>query len=242
MKLKPSEKRLLIGMGCVLFLFLNYFLWELFNSEQIKVSRSQSKLNAEIDTLRSLQAKVPMARQYEEALAMHLKSYPSLNFRDTYLTKFVADNATKYNLKLSKDVPLPTDAGAEGATVYFIKSGFRAEVSGDYQNVMEFIYALQEPSSFHYVNKLTIGTVPSGKADGEMVVNCNFEIQKWWHPDSEQLLAEAEAISTSNTPAPTSSPEIEQKPAPTVEPTVKSSPASPASPVSSTGPRTSKSK
>lgn len=223
MKLKPSEKRLLIFLGIAFFLVGNFFLWSLLNEENQKVGLAKAKLEKEFSRLNALKSQIPAARERQEALAKYLKRYDSNDTRDTYLVTFVQNGVDQFGLKLAKNNPLPGEADEN-----FIKSGYHAEVTGDYKRVFEFIHTLQAPTEFRFVKNLTLSSRKSDAGDGASDVVCDFVIQKWWHPDSDALLAEepsasaapAPAVSTANetsaSPAVASTPG-EQKPAAAVE-------------------------
>ena len=231
MVLKPSEKRLLIVFGVAIFLIGNIAAWSILQEKEIKVSLDQTKLEKELKRLQALQSQVPVAREYQAAMQKYLTRYDSLDTRDTYLGTFIQNGVDSLGLKLAKNAPLATDSGDGGKEVQFIKSGYQAEVSGDWKKVLEFVHTLQEPTEFRYVKSLNLTVRKSEIQDGESELVCNFVLQKWWHPESDTLLAEkaeasgepapakaAEApkpaASTAATPAPA---ETERKPDPVVE-------------------------
>ena len=91
---------------------------------------------------------------------------------------------------------------------------------------------LQEPTEFRYVKTMTLSTRKNDASDGSSDLVCDFTLQKWWHPMSDDFLADQEAQAptepAANTPeaapaAPVASApaadkpkETEQNPSPTV--------------------------
>ncbi len=239
LKLKQSEKRLLSAFGIAIFLIANFAAFTYWQEKEMKTANKKTALSKELKHLESLKAQVPQATEYQDTLALYLKRYDSLDTRDTYLTTFVQNLAeAKLGLKLAKNAPLAGEQPDPEKMAKFIISAYRAEVSGDWKKVLEFIYLLQEPTEFRYVKTMTLSTRKNEANDGESDLVCDFTIQKWWHPESDILLAEqAEAAgtpapATANPPAAPAAPaapateaaaaspdkpkETEQNPVPTV--------------------------
>lgn len=206
-ELKPSEKRLLIGMGTVLFLAANFFAWSFLNEKEIKVSGEEQKLRADLATNRALAAQLPLAQKREALLAKVVKAYPNITMRDTYLADFVKENADALGLKLSKQVPTRLEGLDKDEDQTFIKSGYTAEVSGDRKAVIEFIHRLHHPSEARLVKSLNLSVRKGDAQDGQSELACNFEIQKWWNAASEKDRPEAAEAP----PEVTSNPATEQK-------------------------------
>ncbi len=201
MTLKPSEKRLLTAFGIVVFLIVNFAAFTFWQEKEVKVVSKKASLTKELKRLEGLKSKVPIAREYEAALAQYLKRYDSLDTRDTYLTTFVQTAVDKLGLKLAKNAPLAGEQPNPDQPAKFIKSAYRAEVSGDWKKVLEFIYGLQEPTEFRYVKSLVLSTRKNEANDGVSDLVCDFTLQKWWNPQSDELLAEAAAAAAEPAPA-----------------------------------------
>jgi hypothetical protein len=219
MTLKPSEKRLLTAFGIVVFLIINFAAFTFWQEKEVKVASKKTSLTKELKRLEGLKSKVPIAREYEAALAQYLKRYDSLDTRDTYLTTFVQTAVDKLGLKLAKNAPLAGEQPSPDQPAKFIKSAYRAEVSGEWKKVLEFIYGLQEPTEFRYVKSLVLSTRKNEANDGVSDLVCDFTLQKWWNPQSDELLAEAaEAAGVELAPAaePAAPKESEQKSPPAV--------------------------
>jgi hypothetical protein len=224
MALKPSEKRLLSIFGGALFLIANVAAYTLYQSSSTKADLDQKKLQAEVKRLQALQSQVPTAVSYREAIAQHLTRYDSLDSRDTYLGTFIQNAVDRLDLRIAKNAPLATDVGTPEQPVNFIKSGYQAEVTGPWDKVLEFIHGLQEPTEFRYVKSMTISVRKSEAQDGDSELVCQFVLQKWWHPDSELLLAEKAEAAANVVATPTTTPEAapaessEQSPPSAVKP------------------------
>lgn len=192
LKLKPSEVKLLSAFGIVLFLIANFLAFTFWQQLETKTAGKKAAMTKELKHLESLKAQVPVANQYQDALTQHLKRYDSLDTRDTYLTTFVQNQVDKLSLKLAKNAPLAGEQPDPDKPAKFIKSAYRAEVSGDWKKVLEFIYNLQEPTEFRYAKTMTLSTRKNDAGDGSSDLVCDFTLQKWWHPDSDVILADQE--------------------------------------------------
>ncbi len=191
-------------MGIMVFLVLNFAGYSFWQGMQAKVALQKKTLTTELKRLEGLKSQVPLAAQYQDTLAQYLKRYDSFDTRDTYLTTFVQNAVERLNLKLSNNAPLAGEPVDPDKPAKFIKSAYGAEVSGDWKKVLEFIYGLQEPTEFRYVKSMILKTRKSDAHDGESELVCKFVIQKWWHPDSDQFLKDAErnALATQAPAAP----------------------------------------
>ncbi|MBP7950268.1 MAG: hypothetical protein KA004_11475 [Verrucomicrobiales bacterium] len=188
--LKPSEKRLLIGLGVAAFLMANLWGWSFFQGGIKRLQTEGKRLDSDLAVLKSAQRQTGEARLFQEALETHMKAYDSMDMRDTYLGNFVEQCAEDHSLKLQKNNPLATELPRPEDSQGFIKSGYQGEVAGSWQDVMRFIYGLQEPAEFRFVKSLNLSVRKSEAQDGESELVCQFVIQKWWHPLSEELVRE----------------------------------------------------
>lgn len=234
LKIKQSEKRLLSAFGIVIFLIANFAAYTYWQEKELKTANKKTALTKELKHLESLKAQVPLATSYQDALTQHLKRYDSLDTRDTYLTTFIQNLAeARLGLKLAKNAPLAGEQPKPDDMAKFIKSAYRGEVSGEWKKVFEFIYRLQEPTEFRCVTTMTLSSRKTEANDGESDLVCDFTIQKWWHPDSDILLAEqAEAAATAAATASVgaSAPAAPATPTAPSAPAGESAAASPAKP------------
>ena len=209
MTLKPSEKRLLIIFCIGGFLAANFGAWTILQQKGISLKVAKTKLDADYKHLKSLKDRVPDATEYQAILNKYLTAYASLDARDTHLGNFIQNTASQYGLKLAKNTPLAVEFPDPEKGGDFIKSGYQAEVAGNYKAIFQFIHKLQSPTDFHYIKSMNLTTRKNEQQDGATDVVCNFVLQKWWHPDSQRLLDEqstelaAAPVTPPLTPSPT---------------------------------------
>ena len=144
-KVNDNEKRLLTVFGIIIFLAANVFGFVLLNGMMKGLESQKRQLvvrQADLDKARARDAE---AVEREEYLAQHFKAYPSEEFRETYLDGVVNGELTNgLDVELTKPSALPTDTSGE----HCVRSRFRVNVKGTWQDVNKFIYRLQKPDEF----------------------------------------------------------------------------------------------
>lgn len=196
--LKPSEKRLLTIFGVAGFILLNLLGFSWYSKKTIALEQQGSKLEIRGRILQSLKAQAPEAEQKQLYLAKYLKAYPDETARDGYLDNFIQNEATKLGLELKKNKI--EEAKLE---TLFHKSRYSGEVTGKWDNVLEFLRALQQPTEFRFVPGISLKSQKKEASSDEAAdVVCGFSIEKWWSPDSANIpqAEAAPAVGTAATP------------------------------------------
>ncbi len=200
--LKPSEKRLLTSFGVAAFLLLNLLGFSWLKKRNLVIERQRITLETRARELQMWKNRAPEAEQKRAFLDQHLQAYADEATRETYLDRFINQEASALDLTVRKNQPMPVKLED-----HFHKSRYTAEVSGSWDNVFEFIFRLQSPKEFRFVPTIRLksqkkeGAGPTEEAADAV---CTFEIEKWWSPESvpdADPLAEAETPATEQTAA-----------------------------------------
>ena len=180
--LKSSEKRLLISLGIAAFLLLNLLVFSWLKKRNLAVERQRVTLETQARELRMWKDRAPEAEQKRAFLDQHLQAYADEATRETYLDQFINQEAEALGLTVRKNQPMPVRLEE-----HFHKSRYTAEVSGSWDNVLEFVYRLQQPKEFRFIPTIRLKSQKKEGAaatDEAADVVCTFEIEKWWSPES----------------------------------------------------------
>ena len=195
--LKPSEKRLLTSFGIAAFLLLNLLGFSWLKKKNLVIERQRITLETRARELQMWKNRAPEAEQKRAFLDQHLQAYADEATRETYLDQFVNQEASALDLIVRKNQPMPVKLEE-----HFHKSRYTAEVSGSWDNVLEFTYRLQQPRDFRFVSTIRLKSQKKegATADAEEAADvvCTFEIEKWWSPESAP---EPDPLSTGIVPA-----------------------------------------
>ena len=195
--LKPSEKRLLTSFGIAAFLLLNLLGFSWLKKKNLVIERQRITLETRARELQMWRSRAPEAEQKRAFLDQHLQAYADEATRETYLDQFVNQEASALDLIVRKNQPMPVKLEE-----HFHKSRYTAEVSGSWDNVLEFTYRLQQPRDFRFVSTIRLKSQKKegATADAEEAADvvCTFEIEKWWSPESAP---EPDPLSTGIVPA-----------------------------------------
>lgn len=178
--LKPSEKRLLIVFGTAAFILFNLLGFSWYKKRTQLLQTQRVKLETRYGMLQVMKTQAPEAELKRAWLDEHLMAYADEARRETYLDEFILREARDLDLEVRKNQPKPPLMEE-----LFHKSRYTAEVSGEWDNVLEFMYRLQSPKAFHFVSTLTLKSQKKeGSTDESTNAVCTFEIEKWWSPES----------------------------------------------------------
>ena len=195
--LKPSEKRLLTSFGIAAFLLLNLLGFSWLKKKNLVIERQRITLETRARELQMWRSRAPEAEPKRAFLDQHLQAYADEATRETYLDQFVNQEASALDLIVRKNQPMPVKLEE-----HFHKSRYTAEVSGSWDNVLEFTYRLQQPRDFRFVSTIRLKSQKKegATADAEEAADvvCTFEIEKWWSPESAP---EPDPLSTGIVPA-----------------------------------------
>jgi hypothetical protein len=214
-KMQKSEVRLLIAFSVTLFVLANVWGWTYLGDKWHKRNQEHSRLSGDEKRFTMLQAQIPLASEYEENLVGLLRTYPSINDRDNFLGNMVERAAQESGVTLSKNGATPTEGlepDKQGVMPAFIKTGYQAEVTGEWAKVLEFAHKLDDTREFRWTKEATFSVRKSEVEGQDSSLVLNFKLQKWWHPDSERLLAKQ---NTEDSPPPAAEPNP-SAPVPTV--------------------------
>lgn len=202
--LKPSEKRLLIAFGTAAFILLNLLGFSWYKKRNLALQTQRIKMEMRATELEIMKGQAPEAERKRTFLDQHLQPYADEATREIYLDQFVQKEAGALDLVVRKNFPMPVKLEQ-----HFHKSRYQAEVTGEWNNVLEFIRRLQTPREFRFVPSLSLKSQKKeGNSEEAPDVVCTFEIEKWWSPDSVTTLEESgetpPAPDTAATPVPAS--------------------------------------
>jgi hypothetical protein len=199
--LKPSEKRLLTIFGVAAFILLNLLGFSWYKKRNLALQSQRITLENRVRELEFMKTMAPEAEVKRAYLDQHLQAYPDEAARETYLDQFVQKEAGDLDLEVRKNQPMPPKLDE-----LFHKSRYQAEVTGDWDNVLEFIFRLQSPKAFRFVPSIRLKSQKKeGSTDEAANVVCTFEIEKWWSPESvmpEDLLDPASEANPADAPSP----------------------------------------
>lgn len=208
--LKQSEKRLLAVFGIAGFLLLNLLGFSWYSKKMLVLDQQRSKLETRSRMLSFMKTRAPEAERKQAWLAQNLKGYADPTARDSYLDNFIIDLAQNLNLELKKNQALEPKLED-----LFHKSRYHGEVTGQWGDVLEFIYQLQKPSEFRFVPALSLKSQKKEASSEEAAdVVCTFDIEKWWSPESVTDPAAAAENQTASVPASASLPDSAEHSAP----------------------------
>ncbi len=199
--LNPSEKRLLTVFAVGGFILLNLLGYSWLTKRNAALERQRGALETRSRELEMWKSRAPEAEQKRAYLDQNLRPYPDEATREIHLDQFVHKQADELNLTVRKSQPMPVKLEQ-----HFHKSRYTAEVSGPWEDVLEFIFRLQTPKDFRFVPTFILKSQKkegATSADEPADAVCTFEIEKWWSPESVPPADEL-------TPAPEESPPAEQ--------------------------------
>jgi hypothetical protein len=232
MALNNREKKLMWILGGAGFLMANAFGWLMLLNARNEAIQFAAKKEAEIKKAEVLKTMVPQVAQYQGYLDQWLKRYPTMDERDTYVGNLVRGSASDLGLT-EKGAPTTIEGldepnaqlvvGQPKPEAKFIKTGYSGEVVGDWKKVLEFAHRMEDASDFRWMKVADFQVRKSEGQDGSYDMVLKYTLQKWWHPLSEEMLAEkpegseaGEAPKTADTNPPAAPNDTEQAPAPPV--------------------------
>jgi hypothetical protein len=244
-QLNTNEKRLLTVMGAAVFILANFFGWVLISGAMDGINAEEKKLKkryADLDADKSKAAEAALKREW---INKNVKTYRDEDARETHLNELLTHSLTdRLEIELSKNSP-----GKTVTTEFFVKSSYRTNAKGSWNDVMEFIYRLQEPSALRFVPHILMMPRKNELDDSEQYVEASLEIEQWWaKPDNavadENTAADVEQPDAAgvNPPADTTQPAPDAAtppatpPADGVVPPATLAPAAPATPTESPKP------
>ena len=193
-KLNQNERRLLTAFGIVIFIAANVMGYLLYSDLRKGMDRQTADLKKRLGELNEAKNRADEAGVKQSWLDANFKTYPSDEYRETYLDSLInGDLTTGLDVDLSKARVLPTDFTG----IYCVRSRFAVNVKGDWGDIFKFLYRLQKPDEFRFVPRITMTPKKSESDDAVQIVEMQVEIEKWW-PRPQGLEEPAPAALTEN--------------------------------------------
>ncbi|MFZ4115547.1 MAG: hypothetical protein ACOYK6_02345 [Chthoniobacterales bacterium] len=175
-KLAPSEKTLFFVLCGAVFLALNLFSLKLFLNMHRVLQSKISTLNTQLAEGRSV---IMMAEMLQPATTwIHQHPLPNWNNdqASAELLKCERNEAEKAGLKIIEENLLPPHTSSYGSSV-----SVQAKISGSFDGLVKFLFALQNPTAWRAINKFTI------KSDSEPTkVIVDLEIKQFFQTTSSR--------------------------------------------------------
>jgi hypothetical protein len=169
-KLAPSEKTLFLVLCGAVFLALNLISFKIFlNINQ----QLQSKVSALRTQLAEGRAIIMTAETLQPATTwVHQHPLPTWNNdkASAELLKCERTEAEKAGLKIIEENLLPTNNSSGASSV-----SVQAKISGSFEGLVKFLFALQNPTAWRAINKFVI------KSDSEPTkIIIDLEIKQYF--------------------------------------------------------------
>lgn len=184
--LTPRELRLLLLVSAVAFLALNFFGYEWLAKTRLRAQVAQRTLQQEISRLKELEIYKPEADANKQWLDQRLPAYKDIDQLETYLYNIVLSRAQAAQVELTKKDPRPTQKDQ-----FVHRSVMDVELTAPMSDLVVFLHSLQDREAFRYISSLEMSPTKD-----EEQVRCQFRIEQWWRPDSEELMASGAAAPT----------------------------------------------
>jgi len=149
--LAPSEKTLFLILCGAVFVALNLLGLRAFLQSKAKVQKAIVAAKAELATDRSSIEVAESLRSAMEWIAAHPMTQMAPEEASAQLLKTEREEAEKTGLKVVEENLLPSQDGEQGGTV-----SVAAKLSGPFQGVVKMLFALQTPTEWRSVQKLTL--------------------------------------------------------------------------------------
>jgi hypothetical protein len=220
-QLNANEKRLLTVMGVAVFIIANFFGWMMISSAMDGISTEEKKLNVSLKTLQKAKLSAAEASVKQDWIDKNVRTYPSEEARETYLSELVQGPLISgLDIEVLKNNPLTTIPGE-----YFIKSRYKFNAKGPWNDVMELIFRLQKPTDLRFVPRIQLLPKKGEVDDTQQYVEASLELEQWWAkpegmtteetaPEVEQPATETVSPSATDAPKPAESPDAAKPPVP----------------------------
>jgi hypothetical protein len=149
--LAPSEKTLFLILCGAVFVALNLLGLRAFLQSKAKVQKAIVSAKAELASDRSSVEVAESLRSAMEWIAAHPMTQMAPEEASAQLLKTEREEAEKAGLKVVEENLLPSQDGEQGGTV-----SVAAKLSGPFQGVVKMLFALQTPTEWRSVQKLTL--------------------------------------------------------------------------------------
>lgn len=177
-RVNESEKKLLLVLGIVVFVAANAFGFWLLSGVFKNLDAQKKIMNERLADLDRARADAADADIWENWMAEHFKTYPSPEFRDTYLEGIINGELTSGldDVELSKRQYVAPDTEGE----FCERSKFKVNVKGPWPDVWKFIQRLQKPDEFRFVPQISVVHKKAESDDSKSIAEVQLTIEKWW--------------------------------------------------------------
>ena len=149
--LAPSEKRLLLILCGALFLALNMLGLRSFLQTRTKLRQSIVTARAELSEDKSWVSLADTLVPADRWISTHPMPALAADQASAALLKSEREEAEKAGLKIEEENLLPPEGNPYGSSV-----SVSAKLSGPFQSMVKFLFAIQSPDAWRRVEKLTL--------------------------------------------------------------------------------------
>lgn len=149
--LAPSEKRLLLILCGALFLALNMLGLRAFLQTRTKLRNSIVSARGELSEDRNWVSLADALRPADRWITAHPMPDLTPDQASAALLKTEREAAEKEGLKIDEENLLPPQGNPYGSSV-----SVAAKLSGPFQSMVRFLFAIQAPDAWRRVEKLTL--------------------------------------------------------------------------------------
>ena len=172
-QLSSREKFLSIGVGTVVFLFVNYFVVGYFLTNRATLAAGVVSKTAQLRTLKMRFAEKPVWEQRDAWLAAKMPKLENEDFASGKLLEVVREAAKKHDITLDKTA-INVAGRRPGTTAISIE----VDSKSSWKSLIAFLNELQQPEQFIVIEKANL---KKDSAD-ETQMSGKFTIAKWYAP------------------------------------------------------------
>jgi hypothetical protein len=149
--LAPSEKRLLLILCSALFLALNMLGLRAFLQTRTKLRQAIESARGELSEDRNWVSLADTLVPADRWISAHPMPAFATDQASAALLKSEREEAEKSGLKIDEENLLPSQGNPYGSSV-----SVSAKLSGPFQSMVKFLFAIQSPDAWRRVEKLTL--------------------------------------------------------------------------------------
>lgn len=171
-KLKTSEKRLLGIFVVGLFIVVNFFAYQEYDTKYSGLNLSESKLKLQKAKYELMLGDRETWIDRRDWVVRRLPQYRTIDDRDTHLVTLVRNAVSSAGLEIvAGPNPLPTKESE-----HFEETLVDVTVDGEIEPLVRFLHSLQDPEQFRTLTSLQM--LPAKKESSE--IRCELTLAQWW--------------------------------------------------------------
>jgi hypothetical protein len=172
--LAQSEKRLFLILCGAVLLALSMILLHTYLDARGRLLKERTAALGELAEDRSWMVRASVLRPAQAWITSHPMQRLTPDEASSDLLKTERAEAEKAGLKVTEENLLPVEEGADAST-----AAVAAKLSGPFDGVVRFLFAIQTPSALRTINKLSVrsDTQPPN-------VLVDLEVRQYFHADS----------------------------------------------------------